>query len=178
MALGRVVGFRGRAGEFTVKVASGEASRWDGLRRVLLGREDGPDEAGGFWEVEWARSYKDRLVLKLRGVDGAEAAHRLRGRWVFAPPEEVPALPEGVHYVARIVGLAVKDDSLGTLGRVVDVTGTGGASLLVVEDEDGKEILVPFARDIVRGVSERDGVVYVRLPEGLVGLNREGGDAS
>jgi 16S rRNA processing protein RimM len=162
----------------TVKVASGDASRWQGLRRVLLDGDIGPDGAGESREVERARFYRDRLVLKLRGVDGADAANALRGRLILAPPEEVPALPEGVHYAARLVGLAVSDETVGPLGKIVDVAGIGGADLLVVEDEEGKEILVPFARDIVREVSERDGVVRVRLPEGLAGLNRGGGDAS
>lgn len=178
LAVGRVVGFRGNAGELTAKVASGDASRWERLGRVLLGGEREPDSGRASYDVERARSYRDRLVLKLRGVDDAQAASALRGQWVFAPPGEIPELPERQYYVARLVGLEVIDEARGRLGRVVDVASAGGADLLVIEDERKREILVPFVRDIVREVREHEGSVRVRIPEGLVELNWGGEDRS
>ena len=127
--------------------------------------------------VEAARSYRDRLVLKLCGVDDATAASALRGRWVFAPAEEVPQLPRGVHYLARLVGLQVVEESGRAVGRIVDVLGTGGVDVLVVEGEDAEEVLIPLAREFVRSVNEKEGVANVRLPEGLLALNRREGSS-
>lgn len=178
LAIGRIAGFRGRAGEMTVRVASGDASRWTGIHRILVGRETGAREDAVGYDVEHARAYRDRLVVKLRGVEDAGAAQELRGHWVFAPAGEVPALPDRTHYVARLVGIVVSDETLGRLGTVVDVTSSGGADLLVIEDEAGREILVPFVREIVLEVREDLGTARVRLPEGLAELNRDGGAAS
>lgn len=154
----------------TVRVASGKADRWVGLRRVLVSS----DERGPLatYDVESARGYAGKLVLKLGGVDDPNAAERLRGQTVFAPSDAVPALPEGVHYQARLVGLEVVEESGQRLGRVVDVMETGGVDLLIVEEVDGNELLVPFAPEIVRRVRETDGTITVRLPEGLRDLNR------
>ena len=140
------------------------------MANVLVAGEVGRPGATRF-QVERARGYRDRLVLKLQGVDNAGSADELRGRWVSAPADEVPRLPKGVHYAARLVGLRVLDEQGNELGRVFDVTGAGGADLLVVEGTDGEEILVPLAGDIVRDIRESDGVVRVRLPVGLLGLN-------
>lgn len=171
---GRVSGFRGTGGEVTVRVFSGIAARWVGLRRVTALPEGGAGE-GSEWAVEAARAYGDRLVLKLRGVDDPTAAEALRGFWLEAPPEEVPSLPEGTYFVQGLVGVRVVDEALGDLGVVEDVLDTGGVELLQVRAADGGEILIPFAEEIVRKVDMEAGILRTRVPEGLVDLNRSGG---
>lgn len=170
-----MAGFRGRAGELTVRVASGNAMRWTALSRVLIGAEGEASPVS--FRIEHARGYRDRLVLKLAGVDDAQAADRLRGRLVLAPAEEVPGLGDAEHFVVRLVGLAVLDERGEMVGTIRDVVETGGVDLLVVEQEDREEILVPLARAFVPRIDEASGVVHVRLPEGLRGLNRRGGPA-
>ncbi len=156
----------------TVIVASGDAARWGHLSRVALGPED-PAEQTRDYEVERIRTYRDRLVLKLRCVDDPGAAETLRGFRVLAHGDEVPDPGQGRHYMAWLVGLEVVDlDSGERLGHVVDVTETGGCDLLVVEESDGHELLVPVAAEIVREVDQDGARIAVRLPEGLRDLNR------
>jgi 16S rRNA processing protein RimM len=168
LPVGRVSGFRGLAGELTVKVSSGEAGRWTALTAVLVGGAGGaaPGEPARY-EVEKSRAYRDRLVLKLKGVDDPTGADALKGRWVLAPAEQVPALPAGTYWVERLVGLDVVDERGEELGRVEDVTATGGVDLLVVRKPRGGEILVPLAESIVLEIDESAKRVRVRLPEGL-----------
>ena len=156
----------------TVIVASGDAARWSHLTRVAIGKEGSEDEPRDY-EVEHIRTYRDRLVLKVRGVDDPGAAETLRGFRVLAHGDEVPDPGEGRHYMAWLVGLEVVDhDSGERLGKVVDVTETGGCDLLVVEEKDGHELLVPVATEIVRQVDQDGARIAVRLPEGLRDLNR------
>ncbi len=156
----------------TVRIESGCASRWSGLRHVLLApRPASAAAAAEPFEVDSARSYGDRLVLKLRGIEDATAAAAVRGRWVLAPPDEVPQLPEGEYYAARLVGLAVLEQTGEAIGRVVDVLETAAGAILVLEQERGREAMIPLVREFVREVDEERGVVRVRLPEGLLELN-------
>jgi 16S rRNA processing protein RimM len=168
LPVGRVLGFRGLAGELTVKVTSGEAGRWTSLTAVLVG--DAGEAARGEparYEVERSRAYRDRLVLKLEGVDDPTGADALKGRWILAPADQVPALPAGVYWVERLVGLDVVDERGEELGRVEDVAPTGGVDLLVVRNPRGGETLVPLAESIVLKIDEPARRVTVRLPEGL-----------
>jgi len=179
LPVGRVSGFRGLAGELTVKVASGEAGRWTGLTEVLVGEPRGGTAAGGEpkrFEVEGSRAYRDRLVLKLKGVDDPTRADALKGLWVIAPAEQVPALPRGVYWVERLVGLDVVDERGEPLGKVEDLTPTGGVDVLVVRHPGGGELLVPLAESIVLEIGEPAGPIVVRLPEGIEpqGGRREG----
>ncbi len=174
MRVGRIAGFRGSRGEVTVRVPSGDASRWAGLKRVLLvGPPEGGTEEPREMEVEAARAYRDRLVLALRGVDGASEAAALRGFFVEAPAGEVPTPPEGTYFVGRLLGLETVDEREGPVGVVADVLETGGVDVLVLRTEEGAEVLVPLAREIVVSVDERRGRITVRMPEGLSGLNRD-----
>jgi 16S rRNA processing protein RimM len=175
LIIGRVSGFRGRSGEITVRIVSGDAEPWTELRRARFrGPEDG-DETRSEFEVEAARGYRDKLVLKLQGVDDPSAAQRLRGCWLEAGPDAVPELPTDRYYVAALVGLEVHDEDCGRLGTVIDVIETSGTDVLVVEELDGHEMLVPMAKEIVTGVRVGDGRIDVRLPEGLRELNRREG---
>jgi 16S rRNA processing protein RimM len=152
-----------------VRVASGVASRWTGGTRVLLEREGFP---GVPYRVEAARAYGGTLVLKLAGVDDPGAAEALRGWEVRVPGDEVPPLPPGEHWVARLCGLPVVDEIAGPLGRVEDVEETGGVDLLRVVGPRG-EVHIPLAGAIVTSIGEEG--IRVRLPEGLLDLNREDG---
>jgi 16S rRNA processing protein RimM len=174
LVLGRVSGFRGRDGEITVKVISGNASRWVHVKRVLIQGSGSGNETGPY-EVESARAYRDRLVLKLKGVDDAGAAAALRGRDVSAEVEDVPRLPRDVYWVERLVGSKVVDAALGDIGLVKDVLETGGVDLLVVEDSGGIETLVPLVGEFVTAIDEATGTIRLTLPEGLRGLNAPGG---
>ena len=177
LVLGRVSGFRGNHGEVTVKVVSGDAARWAHLSRVVLGGS-GPGAEAGTRRVESGRAYRDRLVLKLAGVDDASEAEALRGKDVLALAEDVPRLPKDVYWVERLVGARVKDAALGDIGQVMDVIETGGIDLLVVKDSGGAETLVPLSRDLVTEIDEASGTILLALPEGLRGLNAEGGRES
>lgn len=146
------------------------------MRRVWI---EGADAgAGSVYEVERSEAYRDRWVLKLRGVDDAGAARGLRSARVAVREEDAPALPEDTHYRARLVGMQVFEESGERLGSVTDVVPTGGADLLRVlppgasEDEEDRELLIPMARAIVVAVSEADDRITVRLPDGLRELNR------
>jgi 16S rRNA processing protein RimM len=155
----------------TIRVASGDAERWTGLTKVLLAYATGVPERGAeAYGVASARAYRDRLVLKLEGVDDAGAAAALRGREVLATDEEVPPLPERVFYQQRLLGLTVVDEAGESLGVVEDVTDTAGAALLVVRRGSGKSLLVPMAEEIVLSVHLAEGRIRVRLPEGLMEL--------
>lgn len=159
-----------------MRIFRGEAVHWNGVNRVWLGK--GQDEEVVF-EVERSRAYRDRLVLKLLGVDDPNAAEALRGSRVAVAVEDAPKLPEGEHYTALLVGMEVVTEDGGQVGRVIDVMPTGGKDVLVIEPpEDAsaakgedREILVPLA-DGIAEVDEAERVIRIRPPEGLLDLNR------
>ena len=170
LLIGRVSGFRGNRGEATVKVVSGNAARWEHVRHVILGSA-GNGAAVDRRSVESARAYRDRLVLKLAGVDDTNQAAALRGCEVSVADDQIPRLPEDVYWAARLLGARVTASTGRDLGRVEDVIETGGTDLLRIVDAAGSEVLVPLAREIVTEIDEAAGTIVVSLPEGLREIN-------
>jgi 16S rRNA processing protein RimM len=155
-------------------VAGGEAQEWTGIDRVWIGRDRGE---GSYYRVEGSRAYRDRLVLKLEGIEDGNAAAGLRGLRVCAQPADAPSAPEGRYYRAQLIGLRAVDEAGEELGRVEDLVPTAGHDLLVLSDglegeHESDEVLVPFVPEIVREVDLEQEQIVLRLPEGLRNLNR------
>lgn len=153
-----------------------DARPWVGVGRLWLGAADGRD--GRFYRVEGSRAYRDRLVIKLEGVEDGDAAARLAGHDVFVAESEAPGLPAGVYHRAQLVGFTVEDAVSGAhLGQVQDVIPTRGQDLLEIrrpgggpEGRKGEELLLlllPFSREHVLEVVLGERRMRVRLPEGL-----------
>jgi len=166
--MGRVHGHRGRGGELTVRVASGDAARWSEVAEVWLQRENGAAER---FDIEREMAYRDRWVLKLKGIDDSNAAAQWRGATVAVALEHAPVLGEFEHWHTKLVGMDVftADEAIGT---VRDIQPTEGADLLVVQAQDGAELLIPLHRDIVVDVDEKAGRLKIEPPDGLLELNR------
>jgi 16S rRNA processing protein RimM len=178
LPVGRISGHRGKQGELTVRVR-GEAAAWVGLSRIRVDL-DGTERT---FVVESSRAYRDRLVLKLEGLDDGNAAARLRGGLVLVARGDAPAPQEGEYYLAELVGLVVVDADGQRLGRVEEVITTGGTEVLCVrgsadpavpEGGQGPELLVPLAREFVRSVDLDAGRIEVEVPAELRELNRRG----
>ncbi len=179
LPVGRVAGHRGRDGEFTVKVWAGDAALWESVGRVWLVSENRDD--GSFHRVRSSRSYRDRWVLAIEGVLDSDGAAALRGKRVEVAQEDAPDLPEGRYYRAELIGYEVLDATGTSLGRVKDIVNSGGADLLSVSvGDDGdesierevEEVLIPMARELIIEVDRNAGRIQVRVPDGLLDLNR------
>jgi 16S rRNA processing protein RimM len=164
LLLGRVHGHRGRSGEITLRVAGGEAALWVGLTRVRF--EARAAEPAIDVEVESSRAYRDRLVLKLRGIDDSTEAARLRGRTAAVPVSAAPALPPGRYWRSTLLGLEVVDEGGTPIGVVRGVDPAPGGDLLEIE-RGGGSFLVPLVPQIVVGVDLAAGRIVARLPAGL-----------
>jgi len=164
LSIGRVRGHRGNAGEMTVVIASGRAERWQGLGAFMM--DDGSGTELVTYEVEASRAYKDRLILKLKGVDDPGAAAGFKGLTVWVAEDALPSLPEGEYYLERLIGMTVREDGK-ALGTVSDIHEAGGTHVLVVETESGGELLIPLVQSMVKEVEETESSIHVVLPPGL-----------
>ena len=124
------------------------------------------------YEVEGSRAYKDRLILKLSGVDDPGQAAGFKGRSVWVAGCEAPVLPEGEYYLERLVGMTVNEDGK-PLGKVVDILESSGTHVLVVETETGGELMIPLVREMVKEVDEAESSIRVILPNGLKELGED-----
>jgi len=122
-------------------------------------------------EVEHFWIHGDRVIFKFKGVDTITDAERLAGADVQVPLEQRPATPSGEYYQSDLVGCEVVDQSGRRLGTVQDFQETGGVPLLEIRTQDGREMLIPFAKALLINIDLERKRIDVNLPAGLDELN-------
>lgn len=128
--------------------------------------------ARGPLTVSSARWNKDILVLGFAEIPDRNAAELLRGAKLFIDSDEAED-DDDSWYEHELVGLEARvgDD---VVGRVSALRTMSVQDLLVIEREDGEEILVPFVEEIVPEIDVEGGFVLLTPPEGLLELNLPG----
>lgn len=192
VVVGTVVGVHGLKGEVKVAPANGDPHRFRHLESVLISADASARakgtarEAGGspgprgigtgtdsaFEELaiesQRAQAGKGHAVLKLAGIDDAEAAERLRGEELFLAEDDLPPLEEGEYYSFMLVGMDCVDEDGRLLGKVSEVLDRPANDVIVVEAADGGcEYLIPAVEDYVVKVDIGARRLTVRNRPGL-----------
>jgi 16S rRNA processing protein RimM len=169
LRIARIQKVQGRRGEVAAELWTDFPERFQPGEALWLSGEGLPEAVAEAVVLEQSWMHKGRIILKFRGVDTISAAETLVGRWVLVPRSARWPLPPGAVYLSDLVGCAVLEGEE-VLGIVEGIEETGAVPLLKV-NRDGRELLVPLARDICSSISPEKKEIRVRLPEGLQELN-------
>lgn len=153
---GRIVNTHGVAGEVKIEVWLDSPDFMKRFRRLFLGQRE--------LNVESARIHKSFLLCKLRGVDDVNAAMALKGKTVSIAREDA-RLPKGAYFLQDLLGASVRDEQGNEIGKLVEVLERPASNIYVVQGET--EHLIPAVPEFIRNTDVENGVVTVRLIEGL-----------
>ena len=109
----------------------------------------------------------NNIVVKFDGIDSIEEAQNFKNTVLTADREMLGELPEGVYYIADLIGCEVYDGEKGFLGKISDVFNTGANDIYAVSAQGKKDILVPVIDGVVLSVDIPGKKICVNLPEGL-----------
>jgi 16S rRNA processing protein RimM len=164
--IGQVVAPFGLHGELKMRLLTDIPNRFTELETVYLG----PSHRG--YRIVGVRPYKgEMVVLTLEHVTDADTAEKLRNADVTIPLSQLAKLPPGSYYQHDILGLQVitlqgRQERL--LGTIKDIIVTGGNDVYVIKAPDGKEILIPAIKDVVKQVDLNRKMMYIDAIEGLL----------
>jgi len=168
VAVARVVKPRGVRGEVVADLLTDFPERFEGLERVIAVTPSGERRT---LRLEGHWFHGGRVVLKLEGYDSPEASRALAGYELTVPESEAVELEEDEYYEWQLVGCRVETVEGSGVGRVSELLRTGGdAPVLVIEDERGREHLIPLAESICVEVDVGRKLIRVDPPEGLIEL--------
>ena len=157
IVIGRVGAAHGIRGELRIIPLTDFPERFAALREVMVGDE--------LLHIESVKPQGKNFLMRFREYTVREDAQKLTGRLLTVARAEAAPLDEGEYYVFDIVGLTVYDEEDNELGTVENVLRTGSNDVYAVRSEDGREILIPALRKVVRTIDVLNGRMTVRLSE-------------
>lgn len=169
VAIGRIVGTHGLRGCVRVRSFDGGPENLLRASSVTVGESEEDPKAVSAEVVGAEPGRSGEVRLTLTGVDGREAASRLRGSLVMVDSEELEPLPEGEYYEYQLVGCRVEGVEGERIGEVRGVWSTGASDVLVVESEEGEQRLIPTGGDFLREVDLEGRRIVIEVIPGLLG---------
>lgn len=162
------MGAHGLRGELRVRFFGDGPENLALQEEVWLG-EDRDDPNARRYRVLGAGSGRGGEVrLRLEGVADRTAAESLRGRLVLARPAALAPLGEGEFYWHELVGCRVESEAGEPVGEVTEIWEGGRHDVLVVRTDDGRRVLVPTAREIMKQVDAAARRIVIDAIPGLI----------
>lgn len=169
--IGKVVALFGLDGELKVRVLTDIPNRFAELDAVYVG------DSYAHYVIENVRPYKgDTIRVKLKGIDDATGAEKLRAANFFIPVRELAKLPAGSYYQHDIIGLRVFTLNDKPLGTIVDIIETGSNDVYVVKMDNGAQQLIPAIKDVIKQIDLIRRTMHIDPMPGLLdnsGQDRE-----
>jgi 16S rRNA processing protein RimM len=119
------------------------------------------------YRIEQVKQYKQFILLKFKEISEMNAASALKGAFLQLTSAQLVKLPADTYYIFDLLGMKVYTTRQEYLGELKDVLLTGANDVYVVEPEEGRSILIPALKQIVKEVDVRNRRMLVDLPEGL-----------
>ena len=152
--IGQIVGGFGLNGEVKVQLLTEFVERFKKGSRVRINDE---------WKViERTRWHKERLLIKLEGVDSLTQAEALQWLFIEAATSDIPALGEGEFLSTSLIGMTVVDLNGRHLGEVTDLLAMPAQDILVVG-----ELMIPIVSQFVKGIDAETRRISVSLIPGM-----------
>jgi len=169
LIVARVRRAHGVQGELLVSVDTDRPRHVFRPGRVLHLADPRGSPTGRVFRLERMRPITGGALLRLTGVECREDAEPLRNHvFLISTGDAAPAGPEEIHY-RDLVGLLVREDTA-EIGRVEDILENPAGELLVVRSSEGREILIPFVKEMVVALDLETRELRLRLPRGLLEL--------
>ncbi len=161
--IGRIVAPFGIRGELKVRSLSDIPDRFAKLAAVYLS----PDYS--CYTIGSVRPYKgDMVIVKLSGIDDANAAERLRNCDLCIEADKLAKLPPDFYYQHDIIGLHVATLNGHEVGTIVDIMVTGSNDVYVIKALSGQQILLPAVKEVIKQIDLIRQIMYIDPMRGLL----------
>lgn len=152
LRVGKIVNTHGLKGEVKVIALTDDPKRYNDLDFVLI---DGVER-----KIQGCKFQKDRVIVKIEGIDSIEEAEKYKNKYMEIPREYAVQLEEDTYYIADIIGCNVYDTEGKSLGEVYDVIQTKNNDVYWIRKP--KELLIPVLLDIVTDIDVENRKITIK----------------
>lgn len=150
--IGQIINTHGIKGEVKVYPLTDDVQKFKKYKTLLIG--------GVEKNILGVKFQKDRVILKIEGVDDMNTAESYKQKYIEIKREEEDELPEDTYYVSDLKKCYVYDTEGKNLGKIFDVISTKNNDVYWIKEP--KELLIPVLRDIVLDVDIDNQKVLIK----------------
>ena len=160
-SVGKVLAARGIYGEIKVQTWTDSPEDFLLIQKLFLDVDAQP------LEITSKKIHKSQVVLKLKNVNSRNEAELLRGKKLYAFREDIP-LAEDRYFIEDLKGLKIVDAVSGdNYGTLKDVMNTGANDIYVINNETGKEFLLPIIDGTIEEIDLENEFISVNPIKGV-----------
>lgn len=163
LEVGKIVNTHGLRGEVKVVAWTDSPEVFEDIEYVYAKKNDEYERL----DVKSIKYQKGNLIIKFPQIKDIDEAQMYKNKVLYAERGMLGELPEGVHYIADLIGLEIVKEDGETVGTIADVFNTGANDIYDVKREDRKNLLIPVIDDVVLNIDIENKKVTVRMMEGL-----------
>lgn len=164
LELGQIVNSYGIKGFLKVVPYTDDNTRFNDLETIYIEKSNKLQE----YVIEEVKYSKNLVLLKLKGIDTIEQAEKFRNCYLKINRKDAIELEEDTYFLVDLIGIEVFTESGESLGNIIDVFPTGSNDVYVVKNEEGKQVLLPAIKDVIKSVDIKNKKMVVNLIEGLL----------
>jgi 16S rRNA processing protein RimM len=114
--------------------------------------------------VEEVKQIKEEFFIKFKNFDSDKEVKVLLGKEIFVDEKNVIKLPEKSFFIHDLLGSTILRNNE-YFGRIVDVLSYPANDVYVIEDEDGKEILLPALSELIESFDPEKKMMILKPGE-------------
>lgn len=118
--------------------------------------------------VKSHRTHKNFELLTFEGLTSINEVEKFKEGILKVPESQLDQLEEDEFYFHEIIGCLVFTTSGEELGKITEILTPGANDVWVIKGKGGKEILIPYIRDVVKKVDVQEKTVLIEPMEGLL----------
>lgn len=165
LEVGKIVNTHGLRGEVKVISWTDYPEDFEDIEKVYIKRKSGMEEL----DITNIKYQKNNLILKFKQITSIEEAEKYKNMILLADRDALGELPEGVYYVADLIGCKVITDDDRELGKISDVINTGSNDIYEVSGGEKKRY-IPVIDEVVLNVDIEEKKVIIHMIDGLEDL--------
>jgi 16S rRNA processing protein RimM len=160
---GKIVNTHGLRGEVKVVAWTDYPEDFEDIEYVYVKRKTGDEKL----HISSIKYQKNNLIVKFAEIKDINEAEKYKNQVIYVERDMLGELPEGVHYIADLLGSTVVDVNGEKIGVIEDVFNTGANDIYDVKREGKKNMLIPVINDVVKNIDIENKIITVEIMEGL-----------
>ena len=158
--IGKITSTQGNKGEVKVMSLTEEIGRFENLKKIYINKN--------IFEISKSRAVRNNVILKLVEINKIEEAKNIVGHFVEINKNEAIKLPMDSYFLHEIIGLDVYLENNEYLGMIKDIIKTGSNDVYIVKNKEGKEILIPAIKQVVKMIDMDKKKMVIHCIDGLL----------